>query len=549
VLLPAEIPPIPEIPESERTPLVDALHAICLLQRQQIAEQQQQIAEQQEQIHLLKEEVQLLKDEIARLKGQKPKPKIKPSNLDRQGRRADGTDGTRPGSAKRSKLETLEIHERVPCPPVGGVPEGSTFKGHDTFTVQDIIIRPHNTQYLIERWLTPTGQELRGQLPAELNGGHCGPTLQSYVLYLHHHARVTQPLIKQMLEDFGVDISTGQIDRLLRERKARFHAEKDEILRVGLEVSRWINADDTGARHQGKNGYCTHIGNELFAWFASPASKSRLNFLGLLRGGHTDYVLSAEALAYMAEHKMPKEVLHVLQDHEATSYLDEASWRRFLVLCGINRSRHIRTATEGALLGSALGHGLNPELKVMSDDAGQFDVLLHALCWVHAERTVHKLVGFNDEQKAALEAKRQEIWALYAALKGYKAAPKAKYKKALEAKFDEIFQEKTCFATLNQALKRLHQNKAELLLVLEHPEIPLHNNGRENDIREYVTRRKVSGSTRSDLGRRCRDTFASLKKTCRKLGVSFWDYLKDRVSGSDTIPPLPEIVRQRAAEV
>ena len=185
---------------------------------------------------------------------------------------------------------------------------------------------------------------------------------------------------------------------------------------------------------------------------------------------------------------------------------------------------------------------------VLSDDAGQFNVLLHALCWIHAERLLAKLLGFSDEQRAALEAKRTEVWDLYRVLKVYKDNPTENLKQEVEERFDAIFQEKTCFPTLNHALKRLHRNKSELLLVLERPDIPLHNNLSESDIREYVTRRKRSGSTRSDLGRRCRDTFASLKKTCRKLGISFWRYLVDRNSGSDTVPRLPDLVRQRAEE-
>jgi hypothetical protein len=93
-------------------------------------------------------------------------------------------------------------------------------------------------------------------------------------------------------------------------------------------------------------------------------------------------------------------------------------------------------------------------------------------------------------------------------------------------------------------LKRIHKNKSELLLVLERPEIPLHNNGSENDIREHVKKRKISGSTRSDSGRLCRDTFASLKKTCRKLGISFWEFLKDRIMGKGEIPFLPDVINQ-----
>jgi len=183
----------------------------------------------------------------------------------------------------------------------------------------------------------------------------------------------------------------------------------------------------------------------------------------------------------------------------------------------------------------------------VSDDAGQFDVLRHALCWIHAERIFVKLVGFNEAQRAALAAVRSEIWELYAALKAYQRAPSAEHKARIDARFDELCATQTCFASLNRALRRMHRNKAELLLALERPDIPLHNNLSERDIRDYVKKRKISGSTRSDEGRRCRDTFASLKKTCRKHGISFWAYLNDRVCGGAQIPPLDEWIHKRAS--
>ena len=115
-------------------------------------------------------------------------------------------------------------------------------------------------------------------------------------------------------------------------------------------------------------------------------------------------------------------------------------------------------------------------------------------------------------------------------------------------RFDEVFTHKTGFATLNQLLKQIHSNKAELLKVLERPEIPLHTNGSETDIRDYVRKRKVSGGARSDEGQSCRDTFISLKKTCRKLGISFWDFLHDRIGSSESsIPQMSDLVGMRAS--
>jgi hypothetical protein len=157
-----------------------------------------------------------------------------------------------------------------------------------------------------------------------------------------------------------------------------------------------------------------------------------------------------------------------------------------------------------------------------------------------------KLVGFNDAQRKALEGVRTDIWNFYAELWAYKFSPDEARKVELEALFDALCSTKTCFVSVNKALERMHDNKKELLLVLDRPDVPLHNNLSENDIREYVKKRKISGSTRSDEGRRCRDTFTSLKKTCRKHELSFWTYLNDRIGGINAIPPLAELICRRA---
>ena len=529
-----KIPNIPNVSEEELSPLVAELLDICCLQ--------------QELILSLQEQIQILRNEIAILKNQKPKPKIKPSNLENRPdkKKKKQESGKRPGSSKRSK--NLPIHETVDIPP-DNLPEDSRFKGYDCFTVQDIVIRPHNTLYRLERWQTPSGDYIVGKLPKELENSHFGSMLVSFILYQYHHAHVTQPLIREELLEFGIDISTGQINRIIVEGKDVFHSEKDEILSAGLEVSRYVHVDDTGARHKGRNGYCTHIGNELFAWFESTESKSRINFLTLLQGRHTDYMLNDDAFEYMVLHKLPKAQLELLTGHDKKHFGTREEWGYTLQDLGIFSERHVRIATEGATFGSVLEHGLNPDLVIISDDAGQFNVFLHALCWIHAERTINKVVGINDEQRRAIEDIKARFWDLYDDLKAYKENPDKEKKTEIETCFDNLFTTKTCCITLDLALKRIHKNKPELLLVLERPDVPLHNNLSENDIREYVKRRKVSGSTRNDLGRRSRDTFTSLKKTCRKLGISFWKYLLDRVTSCHEIPLLSEIIRQRASPI
>jgi hypothetical protein len=533
----AEIPPLPELPPQEQQPAwVGALLRV-------IAAQAEQVAAQAEQIHRLREENQALRDEVARLKGQKGKPTISPSRLNQCERkeRMGGHGGK--GRHERRVDRTVVVKAEQ-------VPEGSEFKGYSNFYVQELVLKTETTLYRAEKWLTPQGTMVSGQLPLALRvegpGEHFGPTMRSFVLYQYYHAQVTEPLILEQLHEWGVRMSSGELHRLITEGKEQFHREKDAILRVGLRVCGHIHVDDTGARHGGKNGYCTHIGNAWFAWFSSTESKSRINFLEMLRAGHSDYVLGGEALEYMAAQKLPKDVLTKVAAAGDQVFADRDAWQAALAGWGIKQERHVRIATEGALLGSVLHHGVNPELVIVSDDAGQFNVLLHALCWIHAERVLAKLVGFNDEQRQALEQARSTVWQLYRDLKDYQAAPTAEVRTNLEQRFDALCATKTCFTSLNLALARMHRNKGELLLVLERPELPLQNNLSESDIREYVKRRKVSGGTRSEDGRRGRDTFASLKKTCRKLGISFWHYLNDRLRGTNRIPNLPQLIEARA---
>jgi hypothetical protein len=363
---------------------------------------------------------------------------------------------------------------------------------------------------------------------------------------------MTVPRLVTLLRSLGIFISKRQVVRLLIEGQDGFLTEARDVLRAGLSSAAWITADDTGARHKASNGFCTQIGNAYFAWFGTTASKSRLNFLELLRAGYDDYVINAEALAYMRDRALAAHVIARLVEHPDRCFAGEKAWRAHLERLGISALKvnpdPVMVATEGALWGSIKEHGLLPDTVIVSDDAGQFNVGRHGLCWVHSERLVHKLDAFTDDNRAAQATIRKLIWRFYADLKAYRLDPIERRKSVLQARFDRIFTRKTGFITLDRLLKRLNANKPELLMVLDRPEIPLHTNGSENDIRCHVTRRKVSGGTRSDLGRDCRDAFLGLAKTCAKLEIAFWHYLGARlaVPGSQAIPSLPEMILARA---
>jgi hypothetical protein len=494
------------------------------------------------------------RDEIARLKGGKGRPDIKPSKPSGM-ERASGPDADTRGPGRRrgrgaKNAELVINEERIVA--AASAPPGSRFKGYTDFVVQDLVLCPHVIRFRCERWLTPDGTTLTAPLPANLSG-HFGPGLQRFVLALYHQGQVTVPRLLELLQALGVAISKRQLMRLLIADKEPFRAEAREVLRAGLASAAWISVDDTGARHQGRNATCTQIGNEHFAWFGTTGSKSRLNFLELLRAGHTDYVVNAEALAYMRQRALPQHAIARLAGHPDKHFANAQAWTSHLQRLGFHDLKHSldppRLATEGALWGAIRAHGLLPDTVVLSDDAGQFEVARHALCWVHAERLVHKLDTFCDAHRKAQKHLRSLIWRFYGDLKAYKRQPSHRRKAQMLARFDRIFKRRTGFAMLDRLLARLHANKAELLTVLDRPEIPLHTNGSENDIRCQVIRRKISGGTRSQAGRACRDAFLSLSKTCQKLRLSFWHYLGARlaITNAPNVPYLPHLVSSRSA--
>jgi hypothetical protein len=284
------LPSYGEIPVSEHSQTLKLVLEVC--------------QSQQERIVLLEETVGQLKDEIAVLKGEKPRPTIKPSTLNRETPEdagpSRGQQRQEGGAGPGKKPKEEEIHETQTIP-LGQIPVGSVFKGYEDYVVQGLRIRLHNTKYRRVRYQTPAGDTLLGELPEAVRGSHFDAELRSYILLQYYQQHVSQQLILKQLWAFGVQISSGQLNRLITEGHEPFHAEKAEILRVGLAVSSYINVDDTAARHQGQNGYCTHIGNEWFAWFASTESKSRINFLELLRASQTDYVVNAEAWVVLSK--------------------------------------------------------------------------------------------------------------------------------------------------------------------------------------------------------------------------------------------------------
>jgi len=335
-------------------------------------------------VSALEEENRQLRAENGRLKDLPKKPKLAPGGMDK------ATEPDKRARTKQARRQRCKRQSGPRTPPVTEertlvveAPAGSRRRGFEPFTVQDLILTPQVILFRRERWVTPDGQEITAPLPPEVTG-HFGPGIVRFVLMQHIQGQVTVERLLAQLKGLGVRISKGQIVTILTTNKDAFHAEKDAILEAGLATARWVTVDDTGARHAGHDEYTTHIGDDRFAWFATRPSKSRLNFLDLLRAGCPDYVINATAAAYLVEHKVAEAVITRLLGHERRSFADEAAWQAHLDSFDLGTG-HRRRVTEAAMIGSIVARGLLTDTVIVSDDAGQFDVFQHALCWIHAE--------------------------------------------------------------------------------------------------------------------------------------------------------------------
>lgn len=495
-----------------------------------------------------KRETQQLKDEIRRLKGLPPRPPIKPSGMEKATDRpapetADQTDAP-PPRRRGPGVSKLSIDRTVTL--TASAPAGSRRKGYEEIIVQDIAFKPEVTLYRRERWATPDGETVTADLPAGVVGG-CGPHLHRLVLMLHFQGQMTCERIVAVLTAAGLSISKRQVVRLLTAKLEAFRAEEEAVFSAGLRASGFVSVDDTGARHAGKTCTTTQFGSDRFTAFRTGPSKSRLAFLRNLLGGTARYAINAAAEAYMRAANLAHGVIAALMSAEVLEFGSETEWTAHLDALGVTALRvtpdPVRAASEGALWGAIVAEDRLANSVILSDDAGQFRVGDHALCWVHAERLVYKLVPTNDRQRSAIEVARRMIWWFYRQLKAFKLTPDPERAAELRARFDRIFLRRTGYATLDRLLKRLHANKDELLRVLERPEIPLNTNASENDIRAVVTKRKVSGGTVSEKGRIARDVMLGLAKTCAKLKISFFHYLGARLAiPGPAVPPLTSLI-------
>jgi hypothetical protein len=452
-------------------------------------------------LQTLRAENQALRDEIARLKGQKGKPHFKANRpLPPAPRPATAPKATTPAPAEpkapRSDRITIDRDEIVPLERSQVPPDFET-NGYRDVIIQNLRFERDTVRYWLERGFSAgSGQFLEARLPEALQGQSFGPDLQAFVQMLYFELRVPEEKILTRLQALGLVISAGEISNILiKKHLALFADERKVVLRAGVQTTDFQHIDDTGLRVAGVNPYFVTLCNPYFSCFFIRRHKNRDTVADLLKLERLDANLQSKAECPATEPMTPGKGLPSLRE-----------------------AVHI----------------------LVADDAPQFDrqTDILALCWIHEERHYAKLHPYFDAHRKLVDDFRSEIWAYYRRLKAYAAAPTEAEKQALDAAFDDLFGRTTGYAELDHRIALTRAKKAHLLVVLDFPHVPLDNNPAERAGRELVVKRKISYGPRNADGAEAWEVFLSLLDTCRKNGLDFYAYLRDRISKANLIPLL-----------
>jgi len=507
----------------------------------------------------LREENQRLRDEINRLKGEQGAPSIRPQTKPGAAPAPDHSSERerhvpKPRTRGR-KVDQITIHHtRVLTIDPASLPPDAEFKDYVPTVVQDVRLETENICFLKEKFYSAAeGKTYLADLPAGYDGAF-GPGLRALVLVLAHACQMTEPKIVAFLRHLGVLISDGMISNLLIRDQELFHTEKDAVYAAGLQSGPWQQIDDTATRVDGQNHHCHVVDNPVHTTYITTESKDRLTIIDVLRNGHSrTFRLNAEAFGYLEQAGVSAITRQKLTALPHDQDLDEASIKQLLDAhvpgLGVQTRKWILDATAVAAY-HAQTHW--PVVRLLiCDGAGQFTWVSEdlALCWIHEGRHYKKLVPYLALHRTILDDFLEEFWDFYTELCAYREHPAPEERARLDVAFDTLFSRKTGYGALDERIALTRAKKTSLLLVLTYPEIPLHNNAAELAARQRVRKRDISFGPRSAAGAKAWDTFMSLVATTRKLGVDFYQYVHDRISGTNHIPPLADLIAERAKEL
>ena len=502
------------------------------------------------------EEIQRLRDENNRLKGEQGKPTFKPpaaplpaDHSSEQERRQ------RQGWSKGSKQDRIVIdREQVLTVDRALLPPDAEFKGYEEQVVQDLALRSDNVRFRQEKWYSPAERKsYLAALPAGYRG-QFGPGLRALTLALYYAGQMSEAKILELYRSVGVQISDGELSNLLIKNQEDFHAEGEAVVVAGLSSSPWQHLDDTGTAVNGQGQYCHILCNPRSTAYTTLPAKDRLSVVAVLaRWAVRRFRLNAEAQTYLAAVGAAPWVQAAARALPQDQDFEEAAFAALLDerLPGLGPQQR-RWVEDAAAVAAYHAQTVVPVVRLLlCDDAPQFKGVTDelALCWVHDGRHYKKLVPYWAQHRQALDDFLKQFWAYYRELLAYRAAPTAEERERLDRRFDEVFTTQTGYALLDDRMAKTLAKRESLLQVLEHPEVPLHNNPAELGARQRVRKRDVSFGPRTEEGARAWDTFMTLGETAKKLGVSFYHYLQDTISGARQMPRLAELITARAQEL
>jgi hypothetical protein len=499
-------------------------------------------------------EIQRLRDEINRLKGEQGRPKTQ-SNTPQppsQDHSSEQERHTPQAWSKGRKMDRIPI-DRVQVVQVdpAHLPPDALFKGYEDVVVQDVIFRTDNMLFHKEKFYSPSQHMTYLAALPQGYSGQFGPGIKSLALVLYFGAQMSEPKVAELLRSVGVQISDGQVSNLLIKGQAPFHAEKDALYQAGLASSPWQHLDDTSTRVNGQNGYCHIVCNPLYTAYVTTAAKDRLTVIDVLTNHRPRrFLVNAEALDFVEACGLSAVRRRQLGQLPSGTSVDEATMHALLEEhlpgLGPQQRKWILDATAVAAYHATVEF---PVVRLLvCDDAPQFVLVTEelALCWVHEGRHYKKLMPYVPHHRTLVEDFVQRFWTYYDQLLAYRQQPTPEEAAWLDGEFEALFSTVTGYKALDERIAKTRAKKACLLMVLSHPEIPLHNNPAELGARARVRKRDVSFGPRTREGAKAWDTFMTLAESATKLGVSFSHYIHDRVSGAFQMPSLADLIAERA---
>ena len=499
-------------------------------------------------------EIQRLRNEINRLKGEQGQPAIKPHTPQPPPKDLSSEQERRTPKAwsKGRKTDRIPIdREQVVGVALADLPPDAVFKGYEDVVVQDVLFRTDNVLFRKEKFYSPSQHTTYVASLPQGYRGQFGPGIKSLALVLYFGAQMSEPKVAELLRSVGVQISDGQVSNLLIKGQAPFHAEKEALYQAGLASSPWQHLDDTSTRVNGQNGYCHIVCNPLYTAYFTTAAKDRLTIIDVLTNHRPRrFLVNAEALGFMEACGLSAVRRQQVEQLPSGTIVDEVTMQALLETylpgVGPQQRRWILDATAVAAYHADVEF---PVVRLLvCDDAPQFTLVTEelALCWVHEGRHYKKLLPSIPYHQGLLEAFVQRFWTYYDQLLAYREQPTPEEATRLTEEFATLFATVTGYQALDERIAKTRAKQSCLLMVLAHPEIPLHNNPAELGARARVRKRDVSFGPRTHEGARAWDTFMTLAATATKLGVSFYHYIQDRISGISQMPSLADLIGARA---